>query len=409
MGRIFGGERFGRPQFLAGLLLLVFLAQALWLVDRRLSHFPVSGQSFVIREGWGQWRGKWIAGAHFSTRLEEAGVLPWVGDRDGFDPDHAALWYLVASVPLAWLGDRPDFDARAGWGWLAAVPTLLFGGLLGASLWYVSRRLYGNAGGYIALTLYCFSPRIICNAALWFSEPELGAAWGAFGALFTAIAVAHTLYAPREVVLWNWRRILLLGLSLALAVGSQFSLAVLLPICLGFMLYLAPMRRGAAFAILVAACLGGLMILFASYFFHFGMIWQAMRHASFWGISARAFTMSGAYRQAAEQFGQSSPALVLAFPGALIAYMVWPRARYFGNTAPLLVALLFLVLGLGTPHYPGLGFHLVALPFLFAFVAGVAADLLETRQQSLVLACIAALLGASAVWNIWQLARVAGG
>ena len=32
----FTRERFGRPQFLAGLLLLAFLAQALWLVHSEL-------------------------------------------------------------------------------------------------------------------------------------------------------------------------------------------------------------------------------------------------------------------------------------------------------------------------------------------------------------------------------------
>ena len=42
--------------------------------------------------------------------------------------------------------------------WLAAFPYLIFGLLLGGSLWYVARRLFGNAGGYVALALYCFSP-----------------------------------------------------------------------------------------------------------------------------------------------------------------------------------------------------------------------------------------------------------
>jgi hypothetical protein len=133
-------------------------------------------------------------------------------------------------------------------------PLLGFGLLLGASLWYVSRLLFGNAGGYVALALYCFSPGIVRSSAIWSAEPEIGAAWGAFGAIFTAIAVAHTLYAPREVILWNWRRIMLLGLSLALAVVSQFSLIVVVPAALAFMLYLAPTRRLAALAIWGAAC-----------------------------------------------------------------------------------------------------------------------------------------------------------
>ena len=94
---------------------------------------------------------------------------------------------------------------------LAATPYLFFGVMLGASLWYVTRRLYGNSGGYIALALYCFSPAMIVNVAGAQSGGEMGAVWGAFGTVFTAIAVVHTLYAPREVVLWNWRRILLWG------------------------------------------------------------------------------------------------------------------------------------------------------------------------------------------------------
>ena len=116
--------------------------------------------------------------------------------------------------------------------------------LLGSSLWYVARRLYGNAGGYIALSLYAFSPPVILRAST--IQPATVAAWGAFGAVFTAIAVAHTLYAPREVVLWNWRRILLLGLALAFAIGAQFSLVIIIPLALAFMFYLVPERRGAA-------------------------------------------------------------------------------------------------------------------------------------------------------------------
>ena len=139
---------------------------------------------------------------------------------EGYDQDRSPIYYLVAAAPLLL---RPGSWLPASLQpLLAATPYLLFGVMLGASLWYVSRRLYGNAGGYIALMLYCFSPTMIVNVAGAQSQGEMGAVWGAFGTMFTAIALAHTLYAPREVVLWNWRRILLLGLSLALAAGNQF-------------------------------------------------------------------------------------------------------------------------------------------------------------------------------------------
>ena len=115
--------------------------------------------------------------------------------------------------------------------------------------------------------------------------------------------------------------------------------------------------------------------------------------------------MPGAYGQLVSQLAQCSPALVAAVPAAVVTYLAWPRARYFGNTAPLLVAVIFLLLALVAPHYPGLGFNLMAVPFLFVFVAGIAADLLETQQRGLVFACILGLLVANGVWNVWELAR----
>jgi len=59
------------------------------------------------------------------------------------------------------------------------------------------------------------------------------------------------------------------------------------------------------------------------------------------------------------------------------------------------------------PHYPGLGFQFMAVPFLFVFVAGVVADLLETRYREIALASSLGLLVANAAWNLWELARVA--
>jgi hypothetical protein len=285
-------------------------------------------------------------------------------------------------------------------------PYLFFGVMLGASLWYVARRLYGNAGGYIALALYCFSPAMIVNVAGTQSLGEMGAVWGAFGTVFTAIAVAHTLYAPREVVLWNWRRILLLGLSLALAAGNQFSLAVLALVILPLMFWVAPVRPQAVLAIWTTAIAVAVVLLFAAYFFEPALFWQGMRHARWINFERAAFGMSVSYRNAWQTIFVSSPPLMLALPVALIAYFGWKRIRYFGNTAPLLIALLMLNLALAAPNLPGQGFHLTMLVFLFVFVSGVFADLLETRQSLLVTAGLCGLLTASAVWNLLQLWRV---
>ncbi len=99
-----------------------------------------------------------------------------------------------------------------------------------------------------------------------------------------------------------------------------------------------------------------------------------------------------------------SPPLMLALPAALAAYLAWKRARYFGNTAPLGIALLLFVLAIAAaPQFSGFGFQLSALVFLFVFVAGVFADLLETTHGLIVTACLSGLLIASAIWNLLQL------
>jgi hypothetical protein len=408
MSKFLTRERFGRPQVLAGFLLLGFLAQCGWLLARGTQPLEMDrSQLFRLVEGLQQWNGQAVAGTPSVERINAGTPTPLEVDQNGgYDPNHSPLWYLVASLPmLRWTGTA-ETGSFHYWGWLARAPYLILGVLLGASLWYVARRLYGNAGGYIVLTLYCFSPLILRSSTLYSAQPEMGAAWAAFGAIFTAIAVAHTLYAPREVVVWNWRRILLLGLSLALAIGSQFSLVILLPIALGFMLYLAPTRRLAAFAIWLAACGVAFVLLFASYFFRPGVFWQSMAHAQFLGITWRTFLMPAAYLRILAQTGQSGPVLFVAIPVVLITYLVWRRPRYFGNTAPLMMTALFLVFSLGTPHYPGFGFQLIAAPFLFVFVAGVAADLLETQRRDLIAACVWGLLVANALWNLAELARV---
>ncbi len=408
MGKFLTRERFGRPQILAGFLLLAFLAQCGWLLMRGTQPAEIaSSQLFRVVEGLQQWSSDSVAGTPSVERMEAGTPTPPdIEHNEGYDANHSPVWYLLASLPLlGWTGTS-EAGSFHYWGWLARVPYLIFGVLLGASLWYVARRLYGNAGGYIALTWYCFSPVILHSSTLYSVPPEMGAAWGAFGTIFTAIAVAHTLYAPREVVIWNWRRILLLGLSLALAIGSQFSLIVLVPIALAFMLYLAPTRRRAAVAIWLAACGLAFLLLMASYLFRPGVIWQGMRHATFFGITWRAFLVPATYLRILAQIGQSGPLLLVAVPIALITYFAWRRPRYFGNTAPLLVAALLLLFSLGTPHYPGFGFQLIAAPFWFVFVAGIGADLLETRYREWVQACVWGLLAANALWNLAELARV---
>ena len=403
MEGFFTRERFGKPQFIAGLLLLAFLAQCVWLIDRGLRlHGLGSDELYRVKEGLRRWHGQRAAEIRDDMPIQ-------IQQNDGYDPHHSALEYLITSMPLLVWSEPVQAEQMPYWAWLVRLPYAFFGVVLGASLWYVARRLYGNSGGYIALVSYCFSPAILRASSGWFAEPEVMAAWGAFGAIFTAMAAAHTLYAPREVVWWNWRRILLLGLSMALAIGCQLSLVVVIPLALGFMLYLAPTRRGAAVVIWAASCVLAVFLLWAAYFFHLADLMQALHHAHFFPVSVQAYGMADAYHLLWSRLGQASVVLVAALPLSILTYAFWRRARYFGNTAPLLVALLFLTLGLGMPHYPGMGFTLMAVPFLFIFVAGIASDLLETKHRDLVRAAVWGVLGATCLWNFLELLKAGQG
>jgi hypothetical protein len=410
MTRFFTRQRFGRPQFLAGTLLLAFLAQALWLVHSELRAAPSPGASEQVRTaaGWQQLHGQGIAGASYP---DPPSMLPIEVSTDAanFDTQHSPLLPLVTAAPLlAWPQRLLDSDSSPYWRWLPRLPFLAVGLFLGASLWYVARRLCGNTGGFLALTLYCFSPSMIQASAVWHTEPEILAAWGSFGAIFTAIAVAHTLYAPREVVLWNWRRIVLLAVSLAIAVGSQFSMIIVLPLALGFMLYLAPIRRAAGLAIWTASVVLATALLFATYFFHPHTFSEGMHHASFWGATWRAFTVPGVYRQVAIELLRACPALAVLLPVAIATYIAWPRTRYFGNTAPGLVSLLFIALGMAHPHVAGAGFLLASIPFILIFVSGILADLMETPYRQLVTATVWGLLAAYILWSLENLIQVRG-
>jgi hypothetical protein len=142
------------------------------------------------------------------------------------------------------------------------------------------------------------------------------------------------------------------------------------------------------------------VLLFAAYFFEPALFGQGMLHARWIDFEPAAFGRSVSYRNAVQTIFASSPPLMIALPVALIAYLGWKRSRYFGNTAPLLIAVLLLILALGAPNFPGQGFHLATLVFLFVFVSGVFADLLESQQSLVVTTGLCGLLGASAIWNL---------
>ena len=171
------------------------------------------------------------------------------------------------------------------------------------------------------------------------------------------------------------------------------------------MFYLAPVRKQAALTIWICACAVACVLLFAAYGFHPAQFFDAIHKANFLGVIWQAFTVVEAYTALFHHLAELGPAVLATLPVVLIVYALWRRARYFGNTAPLLVAVFLLILSLGTPHYPGFGFGLMAVPFLFVFISGVIADMLETEHRTIVLSAIGAALLVGAVYNVWLVAH----
>ncbi|HZD32797.1 MAG TPA: glycosyltransferase family 39 protein [Candidatus Angelobacter sp.] len=373
-------SRPGLPQLAALGLLLLFVAQCLWF----MAYVPITQmESSYIEDGL----------LHVE-RLVNAGTVY-----------RSPLIPALAGLPARLIDAQGNFTRLSEYRFLIRSPFLLAGLLLGASLWYVARRLYGNFGGFIALGLYCFSPMVITRSSQ--VQPDVVAAWGAFGLVFTAIAAAHTLYAPRDVVVWNWKRILLMGISVALCVGSQWSLWIVLLPALAFLLWVGHVRPVAALLIFAIACAIGMVLLLGVASFRPVEFAAALRSANWLEFSPAQVSGKSVLTLLGLFFLQNGLGTVILLLFSLLAYAGWKRARYFGNTAPLITAGLLMAAGLGMQHFAGLLFLFVALPFLILFVAGVSADLLETKYAVFANAIIVGALIANATLDIGGLLQLA--
>jgi hypothetical protein len=370
----------GLPQMAGLALLLVFLAQCVWF----MAHVPITMmESSYIEDGLLHVDGLVNAGSEYRSPLIA----------------------VLAGWPAKAIGGATNFARLSDFRFLIRLPFLLAGLMLGASLWYVARRLYGNLGGYIALGLYCFSPMAITRSSQ--VEPDIVGAWGAFGLVFTGIAAAHTLYAPREVVLWNWKRILLMGISIALCVGAQWSLWVVLLPTLGFMLWVGHVRPRAAVAIFAAACAVGLVLLWGVSTFRPSVFAAALRNANWFEFSPAQVSGKTVYSLLGLLFLQNGLGTALLLLVSLATFCAWKRTRYFGTAAPLITAVLLIGVGLTMQHFAGSTFLFIALPFMMLFMAGISADLFETRYAVFANAIIVGVLVANAVIDISGLVRIA--
>jgi hypothetical protein len=362
----------GKPQVFAGLMLLAFLAQCLWAAKTR----AVADLEY-----------RYIAAGLPSSETKAASASPLTGWVAALPVRAIPVIRKIASASIseALAVPRP---------WLLRLPFILFGFWLGAALWWVARRLFDDAGGYVALALYCTSPAMIKISSN--IGPEIILAWSGLGLIYTAIGVAHTLYAPPK----KWApRIVILGLSIGFALATAWWSFTLVLLAFAYMIYLAPGCRKKVMIVLSGASAIGCVVWAAAYWL------TGSAGLSLKAVVAQKPTLAALRNLAFALSAQTDGyVLVFLFILALTAYGSWPRARYFGNTAPLITALAVVFFFSLAPAVRIWDASL-GLSFVFIFIGGLAADFLETRFKRPIGLFLAAFFVIRAVQTVMILAH----
>jgi hypothetical protein len=135
-------------------------------------------------------------------------------------------------------------------------------------------------------------------------------------------------------------------------------------------------------------------------------LFRALRHAHWLGLAAPS---SATILPLASFWLNASTATTVAFVVAIVTFAAWRRTRFFGNVAPLIVALMLTAMGLLLPQSGGAANFFYALPFFMLFTSGVFADLIESRLPDAPIALMFVLVIGQAVYSIVGLMRVFGG
>ena len=391
---------FNLPQRIAAVLLVLFLIQGFWLI----AHQDLSDSDYqYARCGREMWeKPSPLAGyfttcgnIHDSVLAYRAAGLPLTLNllvERGLDrfrkPEDRVVQFLGQSGD----GELSTWELRhqlTHVSLLLRLPFLFTGFVLGAALWWVTRRLYGNLGGYTALALYCFSPAILKASIA--PDPEIIAALGLYAGVYTCIGVAHAMQGPRSR--WRPRIILLTVIFGAVAASHIAALPVVTFLGLVFMLWIAEGHRAQALPVVLIAVAGALVLLFACYGFSPDAFSYIFRSAS----GFLSFSLDPAKRFFSSL---ANAGITVAAASAGLLYLALRRSRYFGNTTPLLCFLLLVVLvTTGVRATPWLW----ALPFLLTFIAGVFADAYETPRAKVAIAAAGAIVLLQAVFCILSL------
>ncbi len=398
--------RFNLPQRIAAVMLALFLAQGFWLMSRQTLTDRDYQYARCGREMWE--RPSPLAGYFTSCGNIHDGILAYraaglpltlnlLAER-GLDifrkPEDRVVQTDTAQTPQG----APLSTELSTWELrhqlpyvllLLRLPFLVAGTVLGGALWWVTRRLYGNLGGYTALALYCFSPPII-KASIT-PGPEILAALGVYGGIYTCIGVAHAMQGPRR----KWRpRIVLLTCLFGAAAAAHIA-ALPVAALLGFMLmlWIAEGRRSQVLPVMLLASVGAVLLVFACYGFSPDAFSYLFRSAS--GFVWFSFDPIQRFFSTFSNAG-----ITIAAAAAAVLYLALRRSRYFGNTTPLFCALLcFFLITTGVHATPWLW----AVPFLLTFIGGVFADAYEGPRPKLALAAGGAIVLLQAVFCVLSL------
>ncbi|MGD0482296.1 MAG: hypothetical protein ABSA42_19160 [Terracidiphilus sp.] len=392
--------QFNLPQRIAAGMLALFLLQGFWLISRQTLTDIDYQYARCGRETWE--KPSPLAGYYTSCGNIHDGILAYrlaglpltlnlLAER-GLDllrkPENRVVQESAGELSTWELRHQMTHILL-----LLRLPFLFTGFLLGGCVWWVTRRLYGNLGGYTALALYCFSPAVL--RACVTPNPEALAALGLYGGVYTCIGVAHAMQGPRRK--WRPRLVLLMAIFGVAAAAHIVALSLAALLGLAAMLWVAEGHRSQTLPVVLVAAVGALVLVFACYGFSPDASSYVFRSgAGFLWVSldpARRFFSTLA-----------NGGITIAACAAAVLYLGTRKSRYFGNTVPLLCALVCMVLVMpGTPGSPWLW----AQPFLLTFVGGALADAYDGPRGRWALGAAAAIVALQAVLCVLSLAGLA--
>jgi len=392
--------QFNLPQRIAAGLLALFLLQGFWLISRQTLTDIDYQYARCGRETWE--KPSPLAGYYTSCGNIHDGILAYrlaglpltlnlLAER-GLDllrkPENRVVQESGGELSTWELRHQMTHILL-----LLRLPFLFAGFLLGGCIWWVTRRLYGNLGGYTALALYCFSPSVLRVCVT--PNSEVLAALGLYGGVYTCIGVAHAMQGPAAK--WRPRMVLLTAILGVAAAAHIVALPLAALLGLAAMLWVAEGHRSQILPVVLIAAVGALVLVFACYGFS--------PDASSYVFRSGAGFLWVSLDPARRFFGSlANGGITIAACAAAVLYLGARKSRYFGNTAPLLCALVSMVLVMtGSPGSPWLW----AQPFLLTFVGGALADAYDGPRGRWALGAAGAIVALQAVLCVLSLTALA--